>query len=211
MDKERQRTAIHEAGHGVAFMRHGIPVSRLWLRDSEGLGGCEPAAKFEAIPPRAKIESGYAGAAAERVLLGVSSAEISFEDLRWMEAGLQELGQLPSRLATSWLARQADAQAFEWREQIKLLADRVLDRGALSNAGIAELCRQPKSSLAVWANLYPVVVPETGSKGECEYVGNMVRLPDGRELRWSPEHGCYLSMKKKGPGVLMSVPTSSFL
>src|SRR5437868_195668 len=122
----RYETAVHESGHGCAFLATGVPVAEM-VADAGATGWC---GSDRPVPGWSGALAMMAGASAVRVLLG-SRDRPSDEDRGLADACLREAFGTVTRRHWRDLEREADATVFPLRRPILALADALHARGRL--------------------------------------------------------------------------------
>ncbi|MFL5242380.1 MAG: hypothetical protein ACJ8FY_09755 [Gemmataceae bacterium] len=143
-----ESVAYHEAGHAIAFMYLGIPLSGLHCGPD---GGVTIPSRLGS--PRARIIATMAGSKAARMAGLFDAGEASVEDA---EIGLEALGDLRDCPDTHRRYRaETEAILSKTWFQVVFLAAQLADDRDMDREDIARLCRQPGSPLMVYSALYP--------------------------------------------------------
>jgi hypothetical protein len=166
--------AVHEAGHALAFLHHGVPVSQLWA--SEEGGSCLPA-RF-ADNPEIRLLSTTCGLVAARMAGCDDAGHASFEDARQGNEALEELGIYEDAHARNRRIRGATQFCARVWPAILTLAEHLAAAGIMNELDIGRLChRRGDNPLAIYAGLYPeALAPALKSSKKKMRRGDRVRV-----------------------------------
>jgi ATP-dependent Zn protease len=140
-DTERNRAAVHEAGHALVAASRGLGVAVIELYDDDGAGGM----RLRDEPPALdRVWILYGGPFAEKVVFGkLTTAPVS-PDLDELLQAHRLCGQLGIS-ATIGIMDQVAAYLREHQVRLELLATRLLETYRLSGAELDELLGQEPS------------------------------------------------------------------
>jgi hypothetical protein len=140
-DTERNRAAVHEAGHALIAASRGLGVAVIELYDDDGAGGM----RLRQEPPDLdRVWILYGGPFAEKVVFGkLSTAPVSPELDELLQAH-RLCGQLGIS-ATIGIMDQVAAYLREHQARVEFLAFRLLETDTLRGAELDELLGQEAS------------------------------------------------------------------
>jgi hypothetical protein len=162
MPFDRNSTAHHEAGHAVVALEYGHPVRKVVLHpeghDPRGETVTLTISDLAAEPVRRRRSLGreamvvtYAGFAGERRLLGIDVDSVGTYEADHVDALAQHFrlgprgGHVGDERYHAWhrrVAKEADRLVLMHAAWIRRVTERLLLKGALTGAQVAEL-RQP--------------------------------------------------------------------
>lgn len=148
-------TAVHEAGHAVACLHFGVAPTEIVANAAGG----HVRAVVERLDDRQRMLVGMAGAHAVKLLLE-RDGDMSREDCDLAEAGWRGLAcRMHVRAARSVVSSQLDDLVWHYREQIEFLAGRLMRRGLIATADLAELVHRCGSPLTTFRKVIPKRTP----------------------------------------------------
>jgi hypothetical protein len=137
-DTERNRAAVHEAGHALIAASRGLGVAVIELYDDDGAGGMRLR---EEPPDLDRVWILYAGPFAEKVVFGkLTTAPVSPELDELLQAH-RLCGQLGIS-AIIGIMDQVAAYLREHQARLEFLAARLLETNTLGGAELDELLGQ---------------------------------------------------------------------
>lgn len=140
-DTERNRAAVHEAGHALVAALRGLAVAVIELHGDDGAGGM----RLRDEPPGLdRVWILYGGPFAEKVVFGrLTSAAISpeLDELLQAHRLRRELGMS----TTMGIMDQVEAYLREHQVHLELVATQLLETTTLHGAALDELLGQQAS------------------------------------------------------------------
>ncbi len=139
----RERKAIHESGHAVAALTHGVPIISVTIDDRAHLHRDRYRAHDARFGPEAIVTLCLAGPEAEKEFCGPITDDGDRLDYETARRYLARSIVNPLQAAAE-LARYRDAAArlvrSPWgRQRITVIADALLRHGTLGGEAVAEL------------------------------------------------------------------------
>ncbi|MCI0637982.1 MAG: hypothetical protein L0Y72_23590 [Gemmataceae bacterium] len=196
-------TALHEAGHAIVLLEHGVPVKRMWIGD--GTGATVPEPDYT-MPADAAVLLALAGGIAESVLGGVRGQPSKEDEVNLAEAvkarGIMFDRAKAERETAGWVASRS--------RRIEVLALELKRRRQLERHDFAALFRRLGYPFTMYAQLYhdrapsnsasrsgPTYAATRPAKRPVRFVGPRIRLASGEWAEWSEASQCHLGPPRK--------------
>lgn len=137
-DTDRNRAAVHEAGHALVAASRGVRVAAIQIYGSDGAGGTRVPKELLELD---RVWILYGGPFAEEVVFGkwtLTARPVSFDDLLLAHSLCRQIGIDDM----SGVANQVEAYLRTRQDRLELVAARLLGADMVEGAELDELLRE---------------------------------------------------------------------